>query len=322
MTEAMTIRQETDLLDAATANEIRAQVNRIQEVMQAVMKSGIHFGVIPGAGDKPTLFKPGAEKIFATFRIAVDPVVESETRLPDEYSVRIKAVATCNGRELGSAMGEASSNEEKYRWRKALCQEEYDEATEDMRRMAFKRYQGKINRVPQLRVHVADISNTILKMAVKRAEVALCLQVTGASDVFAQDIEDLPPGMVHDESAPPTPTMPKRKSDKAKAKQQTPPPADTDRPPDREPAASGELPMEGEMQLSGVIKTVTRKGGTNSKGNEYTKCGVCIITKDGEEWANTFDTKLADDAESLTGKTAILYVNQGKYGFDLKGVGQ
>ena len=310
MTEAMTIRQETDLLDAATANEIRAQVNRIQEVMQAVMKSGIHFGVIPGAGDKPTLFKPGAEKIFATFRIAVDPVVESETRLPDEYSVRIKAVATCNGRELGSAMGEASSNEEKYRWRKALCQEEYDEATEDMRRMAFKRYQGKINRVPQLRVHVADISNTILKMAVKRAEVALCLQVTGASDVFAQDIEDLPPGMVHDESAPPPPTMPKRKSKKP------PKPTKGDNAPSPAPPEDLELGIESE--LIGVIKSVAERETKTGK----IRYGVCITTDDGEKWANTFDKKLYDDSESIKGQAGILHVKTTQYGLDLIGVGQ
>ncbi len=319
------VRQETGLENAATANEIRAQVNRIQEVMRAVMKNGIHYGTIPGASDKPVLFKPGAEKIFATFRISVDPIVESETRLPDEYTVRVKAVATCNGRELGSALGEASSNEEKYRWRRAVCQEEYDETPEDQRRMAFKNYQGKVNRVPQVRTHVADISNTILKMAVKRAEVALCLQVTGASDVFAQDIEDLPEGMAGND-APPPPAMPKRKSEAAAHPSPEPaapakPPADADRPPDREPPAADELPLDGKIELRGVVKLVTRKPGKSAKG-EYVKCGVCVITDKGEQWANTFDTKLADDAEGLKGRQAILYVKQGKYGLDLEGIGQ
>lgn len=311
--QEIAVRQETGLEHAATATEIRAQVNRIQEVMRAVMKNGIHYGTIPGAGDKPALFKPGAEKIFATFRISVHPVVESETRMPDEYTVRIKAVACCNGRELGSAFGEASSNEEKYRWRRAVCQEEYDETPEDQRRMAFKKFKGDVTRVPQVRVHVADISNTILKMAVKRAEIALCLQVTGASDVFAQDIEDMPEGMAGNE-APPAPAMPQRKSE-------TPlqAPAADDRPPDREPP--GELPLDGEMELRGVIKAVSRKTGKSAKG-EYTKCGVCVVTDTGEQWANTFDTKLAEDAETLKGHAAILYVKTGKYGLELTGVGQ
>jgi hypothetical protein len=246
--------------------------------------------------------------------------------LPDEYTVRVKAVATCNGRELGSAFGEASSNEEKYRWRRAVCQEEYDETPEDQRRMAFKKFAGKVNRVPQVRTHVADISNTILKMAVKRAEVALCLQVTGASDVFAQDIEDLPEGMTGND-APPPPAMPKRKSEAPPAAPaaNTPAPApvaDADRPPDREPpAAADELPLDGEIELHGVVKLVTRKPGKSAKG-EYVKCGVCVITDKGEQWANTFDTKLADDAEGLKGRQAILYVKQGKYGLDLVGIGQ
>lgn len=332
MENEIAVRQETGLENAATANEIRAQVNRIQEVMRAVMKNGIHYGTIPGAGDKPALFKPGAEKIFATFRISVDPIVESETRLPDEYTVRVKAVATCGGRELGSAFGEASSNEEKYRWRRAVCQEEYDETPEDQRRMAFKKYQGKVNRVPQVRTHVADISNTILKMAVKRAEVALCLQVTGASDVFAQDIEDLPEGVLDNADKPAAPAMPKRKSEAPPAEPapNTPAPApaaDADRPPDREPpealadALADELPLDGEIELHGVVKLVTRKPGKSAKG-EYVKCGVCVITDKGEQWANTFDTKLADDAEGLKGRQAILYVKHGKYGLDLVGIGQ
>jgi hypothetical protein len=180
-------------VQALTAAEIRAQVNRIQEVMKAVMQNGIHYGKVPGCGDKPTLLKPGAEKILATFQIAVDPQIENETRTADEYTVRIKAVATsASGRNLGSAVGEASSNEEKYKWRKTVCEREFDTTPEDRRRIAFKKYDGKINEVKQVRTNVADISNTVLKMAVKRAEVAVCLQVTAASDCFTQDIEDLP----------------------------------------------------------------------------------------------------------------------------------
>jgi len=196
MSEALTMRDDGQMQQALTANEVRAHVNRIQEIMRAVMKEGIHYGKVPGCGDKPTLLKPGAEKILATFQIAVDPQIESETRTPDEYTVRIRAVATSpSGRPLGAAVGEASSNEEKYRWRRSICQEEYDATPEDRRRMAFKKYKGDVSQVPQIRTNVADISNTVLKMGVKRAEVAACLQVTAASDIFTQDIEDLPEGM-------------------------------------------------------------------------------------------------------------------------------
>ena len=52
-----------------TAQDIKAQVQLIQEVMQAVMQEGYHYGVIPGT-EKPTLLKPGAEKLTMTFRLA------------------------------------------------------------------------------------------------------------------------------------------------------------------------------------------------------------------------------------------------------------
>lgn len=81
------------------------------------------------------------------------------------------------------------------------------------------------------------------------------------------------------------------------------------------------MPLDGKIELRGVVKLVTRKPGKSAKG-EYVKCGVCVITDKGEQWANTFDTKLADDAEGLKGRQAILYVKQGKYGLDLEGIGQ
>ena len=72
----------------------------------------------------------------------------------------------------------------------------------------------------------------------------------------------------------------------------------------------------GETELVGVVKVVTRRTGKSSKG-EYTKCGVCVITDDGEKWANTFDTRIADEAEALKGGVAVLTIKPGKFGLDL-----
>jgi hypothetical protein len=178
----------------ATAAEIRAQVNLIQEVMKAVMKDGVHFGTIPGT-PKPTLYKPGAEKILSTFRIAIEPIVE-DLSTSDEARFRVQARATsqATGVFLGSGVGECSSSEEKYKWRGAICEMEYDETPEDRRRAVWKRG-TKPYQVKQVRTNHADVANTILKMAKKRAQIDVCLTVTAASDVFAQDIEDLPEEM-------------------------------------------------------------------------------------------------------------------------------
>ena len=53
-----------------TAADVRSHVNLVQEVMKAVMLEGTHYGKIPGT-PKPSLWKPGAEVLAATFRIAV-----------------------------------------------------------------------------------------------------------------------------------------------------------------------------------------------------------------------------------------------------------
>lgn len=197
-----------------TAVEIRAQVNLIQEVMRAVMKENTHYGVIPGC-QKPSLWKPGAEVLFATFRVAVDPVAE-DLSTPDEARFRVVARATSNhGLQLGSAMGEASSSEEKYKWREVVCDEEWDATAEDQRRHKWKRGKQGAWSIRQVRTQIADCRNTILKMAAKRATVALALQVTAASDIFTQDIEDVPEEVresVTDEAAPePLPTEIKKK---------------------------------------------------------------------------------------------------------------
>jgi hypothetical protein len=176
-----------------TAVEIRAQVNLIQEVMKAVMKDGHHYGQIPGAGNKPVLFKAGAEKLLFTFRLSADPEIEDlSTGDGIRYRVRCK-VCDRTGAYLGAGVGECSSDEEKYRWRAAVCKEEYDETPEDRRRMKYaKRRDGGTYRIAQVRTTPADLANTILKMAKKRAQIDAALTVTAASDIFAQDLEDLP----------------------------------------------------------------------------------------------------------------------------------
>lgn len=197
MTTEVVSYQHQDNLPALTAEQVRARVNLIQQVMRGVMKEGTHYGRIPGAGDKPSLFKPGAETLAVTFRIAVDPLVE-DLSSEDEAHFRIvcRGIHQDTGALLGSGIGEASSNEEKYRWRRAVCDEEYEATTEDRRRVKWgKGKGGSTYTVKQVRTSPADVANTVLKMAKKRAQVDMTLSVTGASDIFAQDIEDLPEGL-------------------------------------------------------------------------------------------------------------------------------
>lgn len=171
-----------------TAMAVVARVRLIQEVMANVMKKDVHYGTIPGT-PKPTLYKPGAEQLLVTFRIApAEPKVE-DLSTSDSIRYRVTRSGIANGVPVAAGVGEASSDEEKYKWRRPVCDAEFEATPEDRRRMKFKR-DGSSDK--QIRTNPADVANTILKMADKRAFVAMTLLATAASDCFSQDLEDLP----------------------------------------------------------------------------------------------------------------------------------
>lgn len=179
--------------------EIIEHVATVQQVMQAVMKGpskenpqGVHYGVIPGT-DKPTLLKAGAELLCMTFRIADEYVVEDLSTV-DTVRYRVTCIGKhqITGTVLGTGMGEASSAEEKYKWLKA-SKREWDATPETQRRVKYgwNRQERKEYEILQVRTEPANLANTVLKMANKRAKLAMVLNVTAASDMFTQDLEDM-----------------------------------------------------------------------------------------------------------------------------------
>jgi hypothetical protein len=200
-----------------TAADIKAGVQLIQQVMAEVMIKDVHYGTIPGT-PKPTLYKAGSEKILTTFRIAAYPKEVDDLSTYDEarFRVRVHGIHQTTGMLIGVGVGECSSMEEKYKWRKPVCDEEFEEAAVDRRRSVWKKgtppYQLK-----QVRTNPADVANTILKMAKKRAQIDMTLTATAASDVFDQDLEDLPEGMTGEgeKKASPSATVKKKETGKA-----------------------------------------------------------------------------------------------------------
>lgn len=179
---------------AMTAANVREHVNLIQEVMRSVMKEGTHYGIIPGC-KQPSLYKAGSEVLLTTFRIAVSVRVED---LSTEDCIRYRVYTTGthqqSGIVIGEGIGECSSSEAKYKWRRCYIKQEFEATPESRRRIKFSQQKGG-NRVfedMEVRTDPADLANTVLKMAKKRAQVDLTLTGTAASDIFTQDIEDLP----------------------------------------------------------------------------------------------------------------------------------
>lgn len=169
---------------------IAAQREAIVQLMRDVMKEDVDYGTIPGT-PKPTLYKPGSEKLLSMFRMSGKPIVE-DLSTPDMIRYQVHFVITDeHGNFLGEGIGEASSAESKYQWRRIVCQEEWDATPGDRRRLKWKRGKDGAYSEQQVRADMEDIANTVLKMAKKRAQIDAVLTVTAASDVFSQDIEDL-----------------------------------------------------------------------------------------------------------------------------------
>lgn len=178
-----------------SAQDIRAHVNRIQEVMRAVMVDETHYGTIPGT-NKPTLYKAGSEVLLSTFRISVEPeVVDLSSHDEVRYRVVARGRHQQSGIVIGEGVGECSSSEDKYRWRGAVCDEEFDETDPSRRRVKWKKGSTNAYQIKQVRTEPADVANTVLKMAKKRAQIDMTLTALAASDIFTQDVEDFDPEM-------------------------------------------------------------------------------------------------------------------------------
>lgn len=149
---------------------VRDQVNQIQALMKNTLQEGQHYGKVPGCGQKPTLLLSGAEKIALMFGWSYDTDMQ-ERELENghrEYTVKVSLTDRKTGQLVGTGIGLCSTMESKYRYRK-------DKRTN-------KRFEN---------TDIADVYNTVLKMAKKRAFVDAVKSTAAASDIFTQDIEDM-----------------------------------------------------------------------------------------------------------------------------------
>jgi len=184
--------------------DVVRQVRKIQEVMEKVMRKDEHYGKPFPSAPKPTLLKPGAEKLGLTFRLAPKFRVQKTEMGAGhrEYEVLCSLRHIVSGAEWGDGVGMCSTMEAKYRYiyentGKAVPKEYWDERAPEI--LGGKEYKAKkTGKMWQIFKQVendnpADFYNTVLKMAKKRAHVDAILSATAASDIFTQDLEDLPP---------------------------------------------------------------------------------------------------------------------------------
>lgn len=273
--------------DAMTPATVVNQVQLIQHVMEKVMKDGEHYGIIPGCGKKPSLLKGGAEKLSLTFRLAPSyDVTEKELGNGHrEYYVKCTLTHIPTDKVFGQGVGACSTMEGKYRFRTGeveFTDKEVPKAywtDRDQNLIGGKGFSTKKNDAGKWMIvragekvehdNPADYYNTVLKMAKKRAHVDAVLTATAASDIFTQDVEDMP------EVMPPVTVKP---ADVTPAPE---PPIDTDQP-------------QANIVFT-ALKDISSKTG-ETKGKKWTL--YTITTETGDTYG-TFDSSVADLANSF-----------------------
>ncbi|MGR3301255.1 MAG: hypothetical protein ACUZ8I_02010 [Candidatus Scalindua sp.] len=289
-------------LQILPVQEIKAQVNAIQELMRDVMVEDTHYGVIPGCGDKPSLLKAGAEKLAMAFRLDI----QTETDIIDldgghrEYRCTTSVYSIASGTRLGNGAGCATTMETKWRYRTentgAEVPKEYWESRNSEllggSQFSTRKVDGKwfiFHKVEH--DNPADYYNTCQKMAEKRSKVCAVLNVTAASDIFTQDIEDMTSGTVSNGKTQKQKTAVKKTQSKSSQKEEV-------------------EEKEGKAYIK--VETVSEQDGTK-KGKPWTKYSINSV---GGTTYNTFDHTMGQDAKDIAGTDveALVLFKPGKYG--------
>lgn len=199
--------QEARALMPMTTASLLERRDIVAKVIAEVMVEGVHYGMIPGTSEL-SLLKEGAEVLLSTFNIAVEPIV-TDMCTPQEvrFQVECRGTHMGSGTYVGSGIGVCSSNEDKYRWRRAKTRAEFENAQLEHRRIKYSRGKGGQDyQDQQVRQSPYDVFHTIMSMAKKRGMVDLAKTALAASEALkkAKMNRPTPP------AAPPKTTPPSR----------------------------------------------------------------------------------------------------------------
>ena len=142
--------------DIATFKGTMEKIGQFQRLVRENLSEGKDYGTIPGTS-KPTLFKPGAEKILMLMGLQSTYEIIDSTRDWKEgfFQYQVKCTLKKGDIIITQGLGACNNKEKKY-----------------VNRSGF------------------DMDNTILKMAKKRSQVDASLTVASLSEIFTQDLED------------------------------------------------------------------------------------------------------------------------------------
>jgi hypothetical protein len=223
MNETMSL----SVIDTVNLSQVTQQMQKIgafQAVVQQTLKKGHDFGVIPGT-DKPTLLKPGAEKILMLMGLTSEYEIVEKVQDYDRgfFAFTVKCTVLKNNQKITEGVGHANTREGRYanRW---VTEKKLPEGV-DKNTLRKREKEGKYGKYTEYQVGNDDsftLANTVLKMAKKRSQVDAVLTVASLSEIFTQDLEDMIPFVEEQIKQEPI----KQQFHQQKPQQQTPPPAD------------------------------------------------------------------------------------------------
>lgn len=136
----------------------------------------VDYGIIKGT-PKNSLYKPGAEKLLRLFGLGArfsqtDKEVDRRENYAS-YTYKCEVYHLKSGQVIAECEGVCTSHEKKYK-----------------SRAIYEWVNREKKKVGEEMTPIADIQNTLMKMAQKRAMVGATILAVGASDFFTQDLED------------------------------------------------------------------------------------------------------------------------------------
>lgn len=158
---------------------MKDKLSYLDTFVKSILKKGEHgkgdYGLVPGT-NKPTMFKPGAEKLAFAFGLEARYSIVSKIEEPfKEWDYEVVTNKQTGEMEKRSVRG--------YFKYTILC--------ELFNRSTGERWGSQLADCDSLeRGRETSPSNTVMKMAEKRAYVGAVLNATFTSDRFTQDIDD------------------------------------------------------------------------------------------------------------------------------------
>ncbi len=158
--QVQVVSTNASIIENVNINEVANLMQKIssfQSVVQKTLKQNHDYGIIPGT-PKPTLLKPGAEKIHMLMGVQSEYEILEKVQDYEKgfFAFTVKCKLYKGDLKITEGLGHCNTKEKKF-----------------------------------VKIDPYTMANTSLKMAKKRSQIDATLTIASLSDIFTQDIEDL-----------------------------------------------------------------------------------------------------------------------------------